>query len=131
MSDLNVTTLMGRLTRNPELRSGKSGARFAVFTVAVNRKWKDEGTQREEAAFVPCLAFGPPAEWVAAGKKGESVMVSGRLRTESWEFDGTNHSRLVLVVSELQVVRLVFGAYSPQTDVSADALVPAQQEIPF
>jgi len=35
------------------------------------------------------------------------------------------------VVSELQVVRLVFGAYSPQTDVSADALVPAQQEIPF
>lgn len=134
MSDLNHTTLVGRLTRDPELRRGPSGTPYATFTVASNRKWKSEGENgsREESAFVSCIAFGWPAEWAAQHRKGESVLVHGRLRTDSWEADGNTHSRLVLVVAELQFIQLVFGRKGLE---STDEKVPVGKtgdgDVPF
>jgi single-strand DNA-binding protein len=100
---INLTMMVGRLTRDPELKMGRSGVTFANFCLAANRQYKDQaGEKREETAFLPCLIFGKPAEWTGTHKKGEPVAVAGRLRTESWEGDGKQHSRLVLVVESIQ-----------------------------
>jgi|GEM_PF-249613 len=95
---------MGRLTRDPELRRGQSGSPFATFTVAVNRRWKaEDGTPREEIAYVPCLAFGRPAEWAAEHRKGESVILAGRLRTDSRQDKDSNEARSGLAPGGLGV----------------------------
>ncbi len=104
MCDVNVTTLTGRLTRDPDVRSGQSGVRYALFTVAATRRWKDNGNQKEETAVVPCISFGLPAERVAQHRKDEPIVVSGRLRSDRWEAEGAIHSRLVLVAGEIQFV---------------------------
>ncbi len=96
MSDINNATVCGRLVRDPEIRS--NGNSWATFTVAANNRWKE----REEVAFIPCIVFGPVADWCKEHRKGEQVIVSGRLRTSSWERDGQQHSRLELVVDQIQ-----------------------------
>lgn len=117
MCDINMTTIMGRLVRDPELRRGQSGIPFATYTVAVNRKWKDDrGNVQEETAFIPAIAFGRLAEWASEHRKGESVVLIGRLRTDSWEADGTRHSRLVLVVDTQQFVQMVYGGTTSAPD---------------
>jgi single-strand DNA-binding protein len=114
MNDLNTTTVLGRLVRDPELRYGQSGIAVASLTVAVNRRWKDKktGQAQEESAFVPAVLFGPPAEWAKEHKKGECVIMSGRLRTDTWQSDGASRSRLVLIAEECQFVERIRGSNS-------------------
>ena len=136
MCDVNVTTLTGRLTRDPDVRSGQSGVRYALFTVAASRRWKDDGNQREEMASVPCIAFGPSAERLAKHRKDERVVVSGRLRTDRWDTEGTVHSRLVLVAGEIQFVGQTSdpGAAQAAAGLGAESGVAAVREadkVPF
>jgi single-strand DNA-binding protein len=98
MSDINSCVVAGRLVRDPEVRRGNSGTSWATFSIAANHKYKAGDTVREEVAFVSCISFGKPAEWCASHKRGDHVVVNGRLRTSSWEKDGQKHSRLELVV---------------------------------
>jgi single-strand DNA-binding protein len=96
---------MGRLVRDSEIRFSSSGIAVASITIAANRRWKSKsGEIEEETAFVPCVVFGPPAEWTKEHRKGESLIVAGHLRTDSWQREGTAHSRLILVVDEIQFV---------------------------
>jgi single-strand DNA-binding protein len=105
MSDLNVTTLTGRLVRDPVVRYSASGSAWGVFSIASNYYYKDKaGNFQDEAAFVPCKALGRAAETLAKHKKGEMVVVAGRLRTESWEKEGKALSQLVLVCDHLRFV---------------------------
>ncbi|MGV3756010.1 MAG: single-stranded DNA-binding protein, partial [Verrucomicrobiota bacterium] len=83
MIDLNVTTLAGRITRDPQVGQTPSGTSVANVTLAVNRRWRDlSGIQREETAFVPVVFFGRPAEWMAECKKGAPIVVSCRLKSD-------------------------------------------------
>ena len=80
---MNKVVLVGRLTRDPEIRHTQSGAAVASFSLAVNRRKKDE------ADFVPVTAWNKTAELVEKYvKKGDRVGIAGRIQTGSYEKDG-------------------------------------------
>lgn len=81
---MNKVILMGRLTRNPELKQLASGTLVANFTLAVSRRFKSEG--QPEADFIPIVAWGKTAEFVNNYfKKGQQVAVTGRIQVRNWE----------------------------------------------
>ncbi len=84
---LNKVILIGNLTRDPELRSLPSGIKVCSFSIATNRVWKDKNGSRQEAAdYHNVVVFGRQAENVAQYmKKGNSMLVEGRMQTRSWE----------------------------------------------
>lgn len=101
MSDYNRIILMGRLTREPEVRFTPKGTAICKIGVAINRKWKDAqtGEQKEETTFVDADAFGKIAELIGKHyKKGSPILFDGRLRTETWEDKQTNQKRSKLGV---------------------------------
>ena len=79
--------LIGNLTRDPELRSLPSGIKVCSFSLATNRVWKDKNGARQEAAdYHNVVVFGRQAETVSQYmKKGNSILVEGRLQTRSWD----------------------------------------------
>lgn len=91
----------GNLTRDPELRFLPSGKPVCDFSVAVNRRWKDQaGEQQEEVSFFDCTAWDELGENVAhCLAKGDRVLVSARIRQRSWEAeDGTKRSKVEFTV---------------------------------
>ena len=81
---MNITTLVGRLTKDPELRYTPSGVATVRFTIAVNRQFKTEG--QPEADFINCVAWRKTAENLANfQKKGNLIGVDGRIQTGSYE----------------------------------------------
>lgn len=96
---MNKVILMGRLTRDPELRYSKSADPVAVckYTLAVNRRFK-----RDEADFINVTSFGKTAEFADKYfQKGQKVSVVGRLQVSSWENDeGKRQWRTEVIVDE-------------------------------
>lgn len=92
--------LVGRLTRDPEIRCTTDGTPLCQFTLAVSRVWRDDsGENREETCFVDIEAWGKRGETV--GKylaKGRPLLVEGRLRQDKWEDRNTGQKRSKLVV---------------------------------
>ena len=83
---MNKVVLLGRLTRDPEIRYTQSNEPLCIarYTVAVNRRFKREG--EPDADFIPCVAFGRAGEFAEKYfKKGMLVCVSGRIQIRSWE----------------------------------------------
>ena len=81
---LNHITIMGRLTRDPELRRTGSGTAVASFTLAVDRDYKPEGGERE-CDFIDCVAWRQSGEFVSKYfSKGRMAVVEGRLQIRSW-----------------------------------------------
>lgn len=99
---MNKVILMGRLTRDPEVRYTQGATPLAVarFTLAVNRRFKREG--EPDADFIGCVAFGKQGEFVERFfKKGQMVSVVGRLNVRSWDDkDGTKRWSTDVVVEE-------------------------------
>ena len=89
---LNVAIIMGRLTRDPELRRTNSGKPVASFTVAVDRDYAPEG-QEKETDFIDCVAWGKTAEFICKYfSKGQMMNLAGRIQTRTWE-DKEGHKR--------------------------------------
>lgn len=83
---MNKVILMGRLTRDPEVRYAQGSEPLAVarYTLAVNRRFKRQGEQ--DADFIGCVAFGKAGEFAEKYfKKGQMVGVVGRLQVRSWD----------------------------------------------
>ncbi len=88
---LNHITIMGRLTRDPELRRTGSGTAVASFTVAVDRDFTQDG--KKETDFIECVAWRSTADFVQKYfNKGDMIVVSGRLQIRSWT-DRDGHKR--------------------------------------
>lgn len=104
---LNKVFIAGNLTRDPELRALPSGANVTTFGVATNRAWKDQNGEKKEATeFHNIVVFGRQADTCAQYlKKGQQVIVEGRLQTRSWEKDGHKQYRTEIVADRVQ-----FGA---------------------
>ena len=82
---------MGRLTADPELKQTQSGIPTCRFTVAVNRKFKNQNTDEYETDFINCVAWRQTAEFITRYfKKGQMIAVEGSLRTGSYQ--DRNHS---------------------------------------
>lgn len=83
---LNHITIMGRLTRDPELRRTGSGIAVASFTVAVDRDFFDKQSGEIETDFIECVAWRQTGEFVSKHfTKGRMIVVSGRLQVRKWK----------------------------------------------
>lgn len=105
-NDLNRITLVGRLTRDPELRQTGSGTAFCKFGIANNRNYTANGERREEVSFFNCVAWGRQAEIINQYcRKGKQVAIDGRLQQRSWEDkEGKKQSSVDVIVENLQML---------------------------
>ena len=95
---MNIIALSGRLTKDPELKSGQSGKAYARFTLAVDRPM-----QKGEADFINCVAFGKTAELIGEYlRKGRKVGVIGRLQMSKYEVNGEKRTSYDVVVDTIE-----------------------------
>ena len=96
---LNRATIMGRLTRDPELRRTGSGIAVTSFTVAVDRDFENNGER--ETDFIDCVAWRGAGEFVARNfHKGKMIVVSGRIQQRNWKDKDGNKRRTTEVVAD-------------------------------
>jgi single-strand DNA-binding protein len=114
----NQVTLMGNLTRDPELRTTPSGATVCSFSLALNRSYKSaDGNWTEATDFIDIVAWGPLGERVAQYlTKGRPALVSGRLQSRNWEQEGQKRSKVEVVAQDVTFL----GGGGSNAPVSAD-----------
>jgi single-strand DNA-binding protein len=124
MSDLRIPTLnrvllSGRLTRDPELKYTAGGIGVCNFSLAVNRRYKDQSGQwRDEATFINVVTWNKAAETINKFlHKGSPVIVEGRLESRSWETEA-GQKRSVIEVRADQV------RFLEKSESSPDATLP-------
>lgn len=135
MANLNKVLLLGRLTKDPELRFTPQGTPVCDVTLAINRVIRaPDGTQREETAFVDVTVWGRQAETSAEYlKKGREAFVEGRLTLDRWETpDGQKRSRLKVTAERVQFLG---GPRSPSggggTAEASGSEPESTEEVPF
>ena len=113
---LNHITIMGRLTRDPELRRTGSGVAVASFTVAVDRDFGGRDGGERETDFIDCVAWRNTGEFVSKYfTKGSMAVVSGRLQIRSWTDKDGNKRRTAEVVAD----NVYFGESKRASDGNA------------
>ena len=119
---LNKIFIMGRLTRDPELRRTQSGTPVASFTLAVDRDIKNKQTGERETDFIDCVAWRNTGEFISKYfTKGRVAVVEGRLQMRDWTDKDGNKRRSAEVVAD----NVYFGDSksasdsTPATDYSA------------
>jgi single-strand DNA-binding protein len=94
---MNKVILIGRLTKDPELKYTQAGTAVATFTLAVDRKFSKE----KEADFINCVAWQKTAEFVSQWfKKGQQMALEGRLQVRSYDDNDGNRNWVTEVVAE-------------------------------
>ena len=110
---LNHITIMGRLTRDPELRRTGSGIAVASFSVAVDRDFGGRDGGERETDFIDCVAWRQTGEFVSKYfSKGSMIVVSGRLQIRSWTDKEGNKRRTAEVVAD----NIYFGESKRNSD---------------
>jgi len=120
--DLNRATILGRLTRDPEVKTTTTGRTVANITVATGRVWADQsGAKQEQTEFHNCVLWGKIGE--IAGQylvKGQKVYVEGRIQTRDWEGpDGVKKYRTEIVVDNLIMLERPRGSAGPDMSNSS------------
>lgn len=92
---LNKAFLFGNLTRDPEMKSLPNGNKVTSFSIATNRVYKDQaGNKQEQVEYHNIVVFGRQAETSAQYlKKGQGVMIEGRIQTRSWDDKTTGEKK--------------------------------------
>lgn len=108
MANLNKVMLIGNLTKDPELRVTPKGSSICSFSIAINRKFKEDGgADREEVTYVDVEAWGKRGEAIAKYlTKGRPIYLEGRLRLDQWEDKNTKEkrSRMKVVMEDFQFI---------------------------
>lgn len=135
---LNHIVLMGRLTRDPELRRTGSGVAVATFSLAVDRDFGNSATGEKETDFIDIVAWRNTAEFVSKYfTKGRMAVVSGRLQIRNWNDKEGNKRRSAEVVAD----NVYFGdskrdstgdngGYAPASNYGNSYAAPAAQAAP-
>ncbi len=121
---MNKVILVGRLTRDPDVRYSQSDSNMAVarYTLAVDRRINSNSTDGQTADFIGCVAFGRSAEFAEKYlRKGTKVCVSGRIQTGSY----TNKDGQKVYTTDVVVERHEFVDSKSQSGGSGDSFVPA------
>ena len=115
---LNHIVIMGRLTRDPELRRTASGVAVASFTVAVDRDFGKSENGEKETDFIDCVAWRQTGEFVSKYfTKGRMAVVSGRLQIRNWTDKEGNKRRTAEVIAD----NVYFGDSNKREDGAAPA----------
>lgn len=141
MADLNRVFLVGRLTRNPEVRYTSGGQAVTDLGLAVGRTYLTKtGEKKEEVCFLDVVVWGRQAE--TAGEyltKGSPILVEGRLQMDSWETkEGEKRNRLKVLANRIQFLGRPKGASAenePAPTTKEEEMVEAsgdpEDDIPF
>ena len=105
MADINRVTLIGRLTKDSDLKYTQGGLAISNFSIAVNRRRKSGDQWIDEVSYFDINLYGKPAESLKQYlTKGKQIAVDGELRQDRWEKDGQNHSRIVSIANNVQLL---------------------------
>ena len=134
VTTMNKVILMGRLTKNPEIKYAGKDNDMAVarYTLAVNRRYKCDGEQ--EADFISCVTFGKNAEFAELYlKKGTKIVISGRIRTGSYtDSEGVKRYSSNVVVEEHFFAESKNASDTDSKDEKDGFMsVPEDAELPF
>ena len=125
---LNHITLMGRLTRDPELRHTGSGIPCANFTIAVDRDFGKNENGEKETDFIECVAWRNTGEFVSKYfGKGRMAVVSGRLQIRSWTDKEGNKRKTAEVVAD----QVYFGDSKRDSDSNDSGLTAPANNFPL
>ena len=127
---LNRIVLMGRLTRDPELRKTQSGTAVASFSLAVDRDYKPQDGERE-TDFIDIVAWRSTAEFVSKYfTKGRMAVVEGRLQVRDWKDRDGNNRRSYEASDDAETVVIHYaGGGLVHVDVTADSLVALAMDV--
>lgn len=107
MSGINKVILIGRVGRDPEIKTLSSGATIATFSLATSEKWTDKetGEKNEKTEWHRCTAWRKLAEIISQYvAKGSLIYVEGKLQTRSWEKDGEKRYATEILVNNMQML---------------------------
>jgi len=105
MADINQVVLVGRLTRDVELKYTNTGFAIANLSLAVNRRVKKDDTWQDEGNFFNCVLLGKRAEALAQYLvKGKQIGIQGELKQDRWEQAGQPRSRVEIFVTNIQLL---------------------------
>ena len=122
MANFNRVILVGKLTRDPELRYIPSGTAVSEIGLAINDRVKKNDQWVDEAVFVDVTLWGRTAEVANEYlSKGSPLLVEGRLKYDTWEKDGQKRSKLRVVCDKMQMLSSRDGAGGPKAGASRSA----------
>ena len=105
MADVNHVVLIGRLTRDAELKYTAGGMAVCKFAIAVNKRRKQGEQWVDEASFFDIVLWGKSGESLNQYLvKGKQVAVLGSLKQERWESEGQNRSKIVIIADSVQLL---------------------------
>jgi single-strand DNA-binding protein len=134
---MNVVTLMGRLTRDPEIRYTNSNSPVCNISVATNKKYKTTaGEDREQVVYTDWVAFGKMAEALAKHfHKGKVIVANGEVFQDQWEKDGKTMTRLKFYLHHYSFVPTDSPREKPSGQAASAPASKAQEindaDIPF
>ena len=136
---LNRVMLIGRLTRDPEVRFLPSGMQVTSLSIAVSRKFKDKnGEWREETSFFDIESYGKLAERVGSQlSKGYQVIIEGELRQDRWESpSGEKRSKVKIVAERIALLGKPSDRNAKPTSAEEDLDIPVEdfesdEDVPF
>jgi single-strand DNA-binding protein len=105
MADINHVVLVGRLTRNAELKYTNSGAAVSKFSIAINQRRKKDDQWVDESHFFDIVFWGKGAEAINQYLvKGKQVGIEGQLRQDRWEQEGQSRSRVEIFATNVMLL---------------------------
>lgn len=117
---MNQVVLIGRLTKDPEIRTTTSQIPVATFTLAIDRPFKD-ASGNKQTDFIPCVAWRQTGEAIAKYvTKGQRLAVVGSMQVRSWDKDGQKHSVTEVIVDQFDFIERADRA--PSQNAATDAL---------
>ena len=133
--DLNKVMIIGRLTRDPEIRTTPNGKNVASFGVATGYTWTDQsGQKKEQTEFHNVVAWGKLADIIGQYlKKGKQVYIEGRLQTTSWDDKTSGQKRYKTEIIADNMIMLGSksdGSGNQRADSSAVASAKVEQPEP-
>jgi single-strand DNA-binding protein len=133
MANVNNITILGNLTRDPELRFTPSGSAVVNFGVAVNRKWQNSlGEWEEDVSFLDVTVWKRLAENCAESlKKGDRVLIDGRLQMKTWETNDGQTRNKIEIVAKVVAPSLEWATAEITKNLKEDIDEEYEDEIPF
>lgn len=129
---MNQVQLLGNLARDAELRFTQSGKAVATFTVAATNTYVDSTTNetKEQTAFINCVAWGKLGETAGSCKKGDRLLVNGRIQTRSYE-DSNGQKKYVTEVVADFVGQKLDGEFDSGSNFDSFENNGGNENIPF